>query len=775
MKLHQLWKDELLALVNEKNQLTLKESDVKFELVSRDESTGAVSVKVSPGDVSPYFNAQSLTYVPRDIAKNFVGLPLRFIVSGDTTMRALVQSVANRFGISLDETVDFLQADLDKAVTFEDAGNKTVEVDVASTSFVWVGKLQINVANDTLDLVTIIANADLTQLKYLSTEDGKGSLDLATWPIQHDVDGLPMQTGLTNISKAIVSALLANMVKDGSVKQEDSDAILAATMLDANDEMPFNVMVDDTVEPNGFISVLFSNSGGKFSTPNFEGAAWIRYPNKVPPIRYVMKTDGGTVNLTLTGWTDIKVDWGDGSPVETEGTAFSHTYADTTSRTIVASGTVSNQYGKQVIRGFNITEFVEWNNGLFYCPETNNCQKLVKVPNSIPPTWTSLEKLFAYASIFNGPEVLQWDTSNIFSMASTFTGASKFNQPIGIWNVSKVTDMDFMFGTAYQFNQPLNDWDVSKVTDFSFMFSSANAFNQPLDQWNMSSARTLAAMFSSAQTFNGDISTWDVSGVTTMANMFSGAVAFNVDISQWQTSSLKQIDYFMRNNKIFDQDLSGWDVSKITSGLTTMADGTTAWQESHRPGYVAPITSKFVLATLAAGDIKISVQTLAGDAAPWYKLSDGVKRSFTDGMFATNTVTEAGRLEIGWNEASTDVRVSVQGTAIVSIDQFDTLGTTTQYDFQRSPNLVKVPAVLPANVLRTSSMFYYCSSFNGAEVVNWDVSHVTSMGQMFQNATSFNQDLSAWNTAAVTNNTWFADGATAWEAAKQPSFPGVSA
>ena len=55
-----------------------------------------------------------------------------------------------------------------------------------------------------------------------------------------------------------------------------------------------------------------------------------------------------------------------------------------------------------------------------------------------------------------------------------------------------------------------------------------------------------------------------------------------------------------------------------------------------------------------------------------------------------------------------------------------------------------------SNVTHMGSMFYGASSFN-KDISNWNTSAVTDMVNMFRGATAFNQDLSDWDTSAVTN------------------------
>jgi hypothetical protein len=61
-----------------------------------------------------------------------------------------------------------------------------------------------------------------------------------------------------------------------------------------------------------------------------------------------------------------------------------------------------------------------------------------------------------------------------------------------------------------------------------------------------------------------------------------------------------------------------------------------------------------------------------------------------------------------------------------------------------------------------SQMFESATTFN-QNISNWNVSNVTNMTNMFNVASSFNQDLSSWcvtNIPTAPSN--FATGATAW-------------
>jgi hypothetical protein len=67
-------------------------------------------------------------------------------------------------------------------------------------------------------------------------------------------------------------------------------------------------------------------------------------------------------------------------------------------------------------------------------------------------------------------------------------------------------------------------------------------------------------------------------------------------------------------------------------------------------------------------------------------------------------------------------------------------------------------------VTNMSSMFQNATAFNNggsSSIENWNTSAVTNMGSMFRSATAFNQNIGSWNVEAVTSITNFMSSKTA--------------
>ena len=71
--------------------------------------------------------------------------------------------------------------------------------------------------------------------------------------------------------------------------------------------------------------------------------------------------------------------------------------------------------------------------------------------------------------------------------------------------------------------------------------------------------------------------------------------------------------------------------------------------------------------------------------------------------------------------------------------------------FVNATRLIQVPANFPSTVTNAASLFQGATLFNDSNVSNWNVSNVTNMSSMFNNAPAFNQTLSGWNVNSATN------------------------
>lgn len=576
------WKADLLALVNQKNKLSLTESDVKFESFVPAEHPEVCQVTIKPGDNSPYFFDQSLTYVRRDIANAFTGIPLRFIVSTDVAFRNIAETIAEKYGINFDLAVDFLETDLNKKVSFETSGIQTVQLPMAESSYVWSGHLQVQVINDKLDLLTIIKNYQLTGLEYLQTNsDEKGSLALASLGTLVDLGNpsVDMSVG-RQLPISYFEDVLNVLVSHNEITAEDKTQAMALLQTDENRTVLFL--------QRGMAQIAVTQKDD-WQIGNLTGAMIVSYFTDNAG-KYILKTNGGTVQLYLSGWDNVNIDWGDGNKV-TENSSndnYMHTYENNNEYTITATGTVRNGNVTQTIRGGSITEIVNWDNGMFCSPSCANLSSLATVPNRIPEKWTSLDEMFQFMSILNDPNIQEWDVSRITSMYKAFSGCSKLNLDFSKWNVSRVTDMSWMFQACYEFvGTGLDKWDVSKVTDMGYMFSTCMALDgEKLVNWNTSKVNAMNSMFSNTK-FNSDISGWDTQNLADTSNMFAYTDNFNQDISGWNIINLRKVDLMFREAKAFNQDLSGWDVSKITSGLNNIGLNAKVWKEEYRPGYKA--------------------------------------------------------------------------------------------------------------------------------------------------------------------------------------------
>ncbi len=303
------------------------------------------------------------------------------------------------------------------------------------------------------------------------------------------------------------------------------------------------------------------------------------------------------LSLPLFDTVQVRVDWGDGtqtlidSVLNATSTEYTnHEYASTGIYDVKIYGNL-NRFGYSVglgsVKLTEIKSFGDLNllslNGAFA-----NADNLIKVPDSIPTTVTSLESLLegcmvvsieglqnwntgnittmkylAYSATNFNQDIGSWDVSNVANFYEAFYEAFNFNQNIGSWQLTSAIDVTYMFEDAISFNQNVNSWVMPNVTDIEGMFYGAESFNQPLDQWDVSKITNFSYLFSGAISFNQPIGNWQMNNAEDVRSMFSDAYSFNQDISSWEFPKVSSVRRMFENAKAFQNDISNWDVSNI--------------------------------------------------------------------------------------------------------------------------------------------------------------------------------------------------------------------
>lgn len=288
----------------------------------------------------------------------------------------------------------------------------------------------------------------------------------------------------------------------------------------------------------------------------------------------------------------VKVDWGDGTGVQTytSSTIGAQVFApggdsDSSVKTYAADGiytvtiteaTAGIGVGSGTQNGWSttgmnmLTDVLSWSNIGSLAGGFIRASALTSVPNYLPTGVVSLEGCFKRCTLFNSP-INNWDTSRVTSMYQTFADASSFNQNIGSWNLGSCTNLRDMFNNATVFNNggsdSIQNWNTGNVTSMLQTFARAGAFNQPINTWNTANVTTMYGMFLSAVAFNQPLNLWNTGQVTDMGAMFA------------HSSSTPPM--------AFDQDISMWTVAQVTSKNqfvnTTAAWYQSTWLRSERP------------------------------------------------------------------------------------------------------------------------------------------------------------------------------------------------
>jgi len=390
---------------------------------------------------------------------------------------------------------------------------------------------------------------------------------------------------------------------------------------------------------------------------------------------------------------------------------------------------------------------------------------------------TSLEKAFYNSTYFNS-NINNWNVSGVNNMSSMFYGCSSFNQNIGSWSVSNVNNMSSMFYGSSNFNSNINNWNVSHVNNMSSMFQDCSNFNQNLSSWNVSLVTNMSSMFQGCSIFNQNLSGWNVSLVTNMSSMFQGCSIFNQNLSDWNVSLVTNMNSMFQNATIFNNNNipMNWNCN-TTLSANNFGDGTALYTNTNNDyrknagnakrqttsGINKSIqTPIYNYGTFIYTTDNLFNLTYMSSYLPIIKTADTLKiynESIND-----NSNIRTVRIPFYYDSIAYEDGLSFKNCNIlyrsnniintVNITQFDGIPLSNNtYQFANLAKLT-ITATDRPSILQNTSLeraFYQCTNFN-ADLSNWNVSEVTNMDSMFQDATKFNNKgiPMFWNCASLT-------------------------
>ena len=303
------------------------------------------------------------------------------------------------------------------------------------------------------------------------------------------------------------------------------------------------------------------------------------------------------------------------------------------------------------------------------------------------------------------PLQLQFDTSGGKTITIPGTVGSSFTVDWGDTTVTTETggtiSHTYASGIATSTVSIGAQSDSGAFTKFAFNNSGSKSDLLDVPQWGSIAWTTFNSMFYGCNNINFQISATDypdMSNATDMQLMFFNATYFNSNIDHWNVSTITNMNGTFREADNFNQSLNSWDVSNVTN---------------------------FQNAFASLGGVAV----FNGNISNWNMSSC----ENTSNMFYNQT--SFNQDISGWSFSNNWVNANQMFFNASSFNQ--NLGSWNT-----------------SGLLNMSGMLRGCTNFNnnGGTLSAWDVSSVTTMLRMFQQATSFvGTGLDSWNPSSCTD------------------------
>ena len=479
--------------------------------------------------------------------------------------------------------------------------------------------------------------------------------------------------------------------------------------------------------------------------------------------------------LISTGTYNFIVDWGDGTSdkITTWNQAqTTHTYATTGTYQVTITGTLQGFRFNNTGDRLKLLSIFKWGTAFRLGATDSHFYGCANLDLSEVSDILDLRGVTTFANIFRGCTRLSlvnyinnWDTSNITSFISAFRTAPNFNSNISDWNTANVTDMSFMFDTADNniwgvFNQYIGNWNTSKVTTMQTMFQQQINFNQNINTkavtvnsltytaWDMSKVTNISFMFNivnNTGVFNQDVGNWNTSAVTTTVQTFSRQINFNQNINTKQVTvngltynawdvanvtTMQNMLFSTIRDGSFNQDIGNWNTSKVTNMASLF---------SRQPNFNHDISTKVVT---VGGSTYVAWDTSNVTTMQFMFNNLNVDGSFNQniGNWNTSKVTTMLQMFTGqpyFNQNIGTKQVTVSATTYSAW----TVSAVTNMNFM-------FYCYEPTTTGRLAGLF---NNSGSTSINNWDMRKVTTMVDMFNYQTGFNQPINNWNISGVTS------------------------
>ena len=496
-------------------------------------------------------------------------------------------------------------------------------------------------------------------------------------------------------------------------------------------------------------------------------------PGLPTTLRLNIANNGDSWDPRLVMYTGTGViDWGDGTPTEPVGTVSlpPHTYATSGTYDVTLTPNAGSQteiLGKSPTESpdTQVTRVIAFGDcGSLSFSFFENFTSLYSggwqdLLNLSVPFWNS--DLFRGCKSFSGATLGNGYINQlgaVQSMGASFSGASVFNgSNLGNLDTSAVTAFGFCFANTAQVNSGPELWDTSSGTFFSNMFESC-PFNRDLSGYDMSSAQVMPLMFSNATQFNNGgvvgvgqgLDTWDVSNAVQIYGLFQDASNFNARLDSWVINPLvSTLSNFFDGCENFDNGgasgvnvgIDNWDVSNVTNfnSMFTLVGSNNkdgfyigSWDTSSAENMSRMFQDSHIGKTNASGVGNWNV----GNVENFYKTFEGA-RDFNEDLSSWDTSSATDMSYMFYTAVTFNnglPRTGNSGGVGIGIDNWNT-----------------------SSVKDMSYMFRFAGHFSWY-IGSWDVSNVENMTYMFSSALDLfsffpgsTLGIENWNTGNVTN------------------------